>query len=201
MKVSNNSIRSSSPLKSVIVLSDANDKESDPKTILTCLAIRQICKEKEDVNNPHIIAELMNRENRQIALDAGANEIVSAGFYRTGIMLQSARYHNLSDIFHELLIYEDNTSSIFILENEKIPKVIKDKTFLQASEIFSRNREEKKPVILIGVRRLNSEGKPHVILNPLPKGKSKQSEFDVFRDGDALVVIAQCYPDLSFLKE
>ena len=84
--------------------------------------------------NPHIIAELMDREHRQIALDAGANEIVSAGFYRTGIMLQSARYHNLTDIFHELLIYEDGTSSIFILGNDNIPEAIDGKTFSQASE-------------------------------------------------------------------
>jgi uncharacterized protein len=187
--------------KSIIVLSDANDSESDPKTILTCLAIRQICKDEKEDFNPHIIAELMDRENRRIALDAGANEIVSAGFYRTGIMLQSARYHNLSDIFHELLIYEDNTSSIFILGNEKIPEVIDGKTFLAASDIFNRNRNEKNPVILIGVRRTSKDGKTHVILNPLPNCKSHNGEFDVFRGGDALVVIAQSYPDLSYLKE
>ncbi|MDO9578237.1 MAG: TAXI family TRAP transporter solute-binding subunit [Candidatus Cloacimonadales bacterium] len=187
--------------KSIIVLSDSGDSEPDPKAILTCLAIKQLCKDMKVEKKPHIIAELMDRANRQIALDAGADEIVSAGFYRTGIMLQSARYHNLSDIFHELLIYEDNTSSIFILQSDTIPKAIQGKTFPQASEIFNSNRDEKNPVILIGVRRTTKEGKSHVILNPLPDGKSHNGEFDVFRNGDALVVIAQAYPDLSYLKE
>ena len=194
--------------KSVIILTDTNDKDPDPKTILTCLAIRQLKKEMKEIHSPHIIAELMDRTNRQIALDAGANEIVSAGFYRTGIMLQSARYHNLSDIFHELLIYEDNTSSIYIIENDKLPKILKEKNFKEATEIFNENRDENNPVILIGVRRKCSkkndsgkeEEKTHVILNPRLNIKSHNGKFDTFQEGDALVVIAHSYPDLSNIK-
>ena len=194
--------------KSVIILSDPDDIEPDPKTILTCLAIRQLRKDLNEEHSPHIIAELMDRTNRQITLDAGANEIVSAGFYRTGIMLQSARYHNLSDIFHELLIYEDNTSSIFIIESDKLPKVLEGKTFQQAAEIFNENRNEENPVILIGVRRICNEKneygteikKAHVILNPRLDAKSHNGNFDKFQEGDALVVIAQAYPDLSNIK-
>lgn len=187
--------------KSVIILSDAADKEPDPKTVLTCLAIRQLQKESQESHSPHIIAELMDRDNRRITLDAGADEIVSAGFYRTGIMLQSARYHNLSDIFHELLIYEDNSSSIYIMESDKIPQCIIDKTFKEASELFNENRDEKNPVILIGVRRKCADGKSHVILNPMQNKNAHHGSFDTFRPTDALVVIAQSYPNLSNITE
>jgi len=191
--------------KSVIILSDTNDKEPDPKTILTCLAIRQLQKDLKETHAPHIIAELMDRTNRQITLDAGANEIVSAGFYRTGIMLQSARYHNLSDIFHELLIYEENTSSIFIIESEKLPEIIKGKSFQEAVDVFNQNRDEKNPVILIGVRRKckdakTDEEKVHVILNPRLNADSHNGKFEKFEEGDSLVVLAQSYPNLVNIK-
>jgi len=186
--------------KSVIILSDANDVEPDPKTILSCLAIRQLSKDLKDNHQPHIIAELMDRTNRKMALDAGANEIVSAGFYRTGIMLQSALYHNLSDIFHELLIYEKNSSSIFIIKKNQYADIFIGKTFQKASEIISKNCSNNNPVILIGVRRI-IDNKPTIILNPLLNGDSKNGKFDVFNAEDSMVVIAKSYPDLSKMKK
>ena len=187
--------------KSIIILSDAVDKNSepDPKTIMTCLAIRQLSKDLKDDHQPHIIAELMERANRKMALDAGANEIVSAGFYRTGIMLQSAIYHNLSDIFHELLIYEQNSSSIYIIEKNKYSNIFLGKTFNEATKLINANCKETNPVILIGVRRIINS-KSTVILNPLENGESKNGKFDVFNDTDAMVVIAHNYPNLSNIK-
>ncbi|NQT65107.1 MAG: TAXI family TRAP transporter solute-binding subunit [FCB group bacterium] len=186
--------------KSVIILSDPNDAEPDPKTILSCLAIRQLSKDLKEKYQPHIIAELMDRTNRKMALDAGANEIVSAGFYRTGIMLQSALYHNLSDIFHELLIYEKNSSSIFIIEKDQYSDIFIGKDFQKASEIISNNCNDINPVILIGVRR-TIDSKTTIILNPLVNGESKNGKFDVFNNDDAMVVIARNHPDLSKIKK
>ena len=186
--------------KSVIILSDTNDVEPDPKTILSCLAIRQLSKDLKNNHQPHIIAELMDRTNRKMALDAGANEIVSAGFYRTGIMLQSALYHNLSDIFHELLIYEKDSSSIFIIEKNQFADIFIGKTFQKVSEIISKNCSDNNPVILIGVRRI-IDNKPTIILNPLLNGDSKNGKFDVFNTEDSMVVIARSCPDLSKMKK
>ncbi len=185
--------------KSIIILSDAVDKEPDPKTIMTCLAIRQLSKDLKDDHQPHIIAELMERTNRKMALDAGATEIVSAGFYRTGIMLQSAIYHNLSDIFHELLIYEQNSSSIYIIEKSKYSDIFIGKTFSEATELINNSCKDSNPVILIGVRRVINN-KATVILNPLVNGESKNGKFDVFNDTDAMVVIAHNYPNLMPIK-
>jgi uncharacterized protein len=181
--------------ESVIILAGKNNVSSDPLTILTCLSIEKLCK-KLKVVKPHIIAELMNRENRQIALDAGAAEIVSAGYYRTGIMLQSALFPNLSDIFHELLSYGNDKTSVYILEEDRYPKELQKKSFQDIVGIINENRMEENPVILLGIRRDHS-----MILNP-QKNVAEDSDkyFDILKEGDALVVIAQKHPNLTNIK-
>jgi len=181
--------------KSVIILSREESDDPDPKAVLSCLAISKLAN-AENKPKPHIIVELMDRNNRQITLDAGADEIVSAGFYRTGIMLQSALYHKLSDIFHELLIYQENTNSFFIISKEKFPSILLGKTFQEASEIINKNRDIKNPTILIGVKRNNE-----VILNPPADSRYfEEKNFNTFKEGDALVVMSYKLPDLSNLK-
>lgn len=182
--------------QSVIILSNEEHEKPDPSTVLTCLAIDKLSKRLKLEEKPHIVVELMDSENRELALDAGANEIVSAGFYRTGIMLQSALYPGLSDIFHELLSYGENKTSVFIIPKSGFPKSLLGKTFQEASEIINRQRYDKNTVVLIGVRRKNK-----VILNPL-KGTSAASDkiFDRFEEGDTLVVLSDRPPDLSKLQ-
>ena len=182
--------------ESVIILAGNSDATiADPMTILTCLSIFKLCQ-KLEVKKPRIIAELMNRENREIALDAGADEIVSAGFYRTGIMLQSALFPNLSDIFHELLSYGSDKTSVYILNEDRSSVGLYGKSFGEIAEIINSNRIEDNPVILLGIRR---DGK--VMLNPQSNVSEKSNKyFDVLKEGDALVVIAQKHPDLQNLK-
>lgn len=182
--------------ESIIILArNSNAIIADPMTILTCLSIDKLCA-KLEVKKPRIIAELMNRENREIALDAGADEIVSAGFYRTGIMLQSALFPNLSDIFHELLSYGSEKTSVYILEEDRYSKDLFGKSFSEIVDIINKNRKEENPVILLGIRR---EGK--VMLNPQNNVSEKSNKyFDVLKKGDALAVIAQKHPYLTNLK-
>lgn len=182
--------------ESVIILSSQEHKNPDPLTVLTCLAIDKLSKRLNISTKPHIIAELMDRNNREIALDAGANEIVSAGFYRTGIMLQSALYPSLSDIFHELLSYGENKTSVFIISEDRFPKALLGKTFQEASDIINKQRDDRNPVILIGVKRNDK-----VILNPRNDAPTESGKkFDYFKKGDALAVMSHKLPDLSTLK-
>jgi TRAP transporter TAXI family solute receptor len=182
--------------ESIIILAGTNDATvADPMTILTCLSIEKLCT-KLVVKKPRIIAELMNRENREIALSAGADEIVSAGFYRTGIMLQSALFPNLSDIFHELLSYGTEKTSVYILDENHYSSDLFGKSFQDITSIINKNRKEDNPIILLGIRRDNK-----VMLNPqanLPEGSDKY--FDVLKEGDSLAVIAQKHPSLKKIK-
>ncbi|KAA3663373.1 MAG: hypothetical protein DWQ10_00280, partial [Calditrichaeota bacterium] len=188
--------------KSVIILSDATNDKPDPQTIICCLAIDKLAKaglnrksgQKASSNEnakPHIIAELMDRSNRDLAKQAGADEVVSAGFYRTGIMLQSALYHGLSDIFHDLLQYEDTKTSVYIVELSRVKNVAeyKNKSFIEVANLLNNAKLKANSAILIGVKR---DGK--VLLNPQSAGK--KAEFDKFKENDALIVLADKYPQL-----
>jgi TRAP transporter TAXI family solute receptor len=178
--------------ESVIILAGENHENSDPLTILTCLSIEKLCKRLK-VEKPHIIAELMNRDNRQIAIEAGADEIVSAGYYRTGIMLQSALYPQLSDIYHELLSYGENKTSVYIIDEKNYSKSLEGKTFKEIVDIINKNRDEDNPIILLGIKR-----NKNMILNPQESvDKSSAKYFDNLKGGDSLVVIAQKYPNLQ----
>ncbi|KAA3616245.1 MAG: hypothetical protein DWQ05_10900 [Calditrichaeota bacterium] len=177
--------------KSVIILSDQNNDKPDPQTIICCLAIDKLAKKTK----PYIIAELMDRSNKELTEGAGANEVVSAGFYRTGIMLQSALYHGMSHIFHELLQYEQNKTSVFIVTEKNIPQEFYDEklTFQDAARKINEKRKAPNPVILIGVKRGDQ-----IILNP-HSGKKRSSKdviFDHIKKGDALVVLAEKFPKL-----
>ena len=178
--------------ESVIILASKNDSSADPMTILTCLSIEKLCK-KLEIDKPHIIAELMNRDNREIALEAGADEIVSAGYYRTGIMLQTALYPNLSDIFHELLTYGEDKTSVFIVEADHYSKDLFGKNFPELISIINKNRDEVNPVILFGIRR----GKTMMVNPQKIDGKESNQYFDTLEEGDALVVLAEKFPDLT----
>ncbi len=182
--------------ESIIILAGNSEATvADPMTILTCLSIEKLCQ-KLKVKKPRIIAELMDRENREIALDAGADEIVSAGFYRTGIMLQSALFPNLSDIFHELLSYGNEKTSVYILDEDRYSQNLYGKSFSEIVDIINKNREEDNPVILLGIRR---DGK--VMLNPQSNVSEESNKyFDVLKKGDALAIIAQKHPYLTDLN-
>jgi len=177
--------------KSVIILANPKNNNPDPESALICLAIKKLADKNK---KPHIIVEIINPQNREHLLDAGADEVVSAGFYRTGIMLQSALYHNLSDIYHELLTYSKVGNEVYIIPEDKLPKSIIGKTFKEASEIINNNRDAKNPAILVGVRRNKK-----VILNPKDEG-TKEKKFDKFQNGDSLIVMSYRLPDLLNIK-
>ena len=78
-----------------------------------------------------------------------------------------------------------------MLGGDKFPKVLAEKamSFEDALKLFANNRDKKNPSILLGVKRNGN-----IILNP------KKGQFDRFKDGDSLIVMAFESPDLSGLK-
>ena len=179
--------------KSVILLADPSQKDPDPTTAIICLAIRKLSGSK---TSPHIICEILNHQKREHLLDAGANEVVSAGFYRTGIMLQSALNKQLSDIYHQLLIITEDTNEFYIIDTNEFPDTFYGKTFVELSDILLKNRDTVNPVILAGIRRGE-----HVLLNPIKNSDDNgPSSFDVLKEGDALIVMAYKTPNIKKYK-
>jgi Trk K+ transport system NAD-binding subunit len=61
---------------SVVILTDEREgKHADGKSVLTCIAIRNICRGE---TQPNVSAECRNPNNRQHLRKAGADEIISS---------------------------------------------------------------------------------------------------------------------------
>lgn len=74
----------------------AADQDVDARTILGALALRRLAPEI------HLIVELLERDNRFHAVNAGANEVVSTEAY-TGTMLSyAARFPGMSVVFEDV---------------------------------------------------------------------------------------------------
>lgn len=175
--------------KSIIILADERCPDPDAKTALIALAVTKL--EKEQVKKPHIVAEVINHRKIEHLTDAGVDEWICATDYGLGIMAQCALYQKLSEVYHQLLTYSKDTNEIYMVAGENFPRVfIENKmTFKEVSKFLNENRDSENPVIPVGIKRGE-----RVILNP------RENEFDYFKEGDSLIVIAFKAPNLSTKK-
>ena len=92
---------------SVVILCDAREgKHSDGKSILTCIAIRDMCRAD---HRPNIVVECHNPHNRFHLQKAGADEIVSSDSLGLRLLARSALFHGMTQFYQELLtVRRDN---------------------------------------------------------------------------------------------
>ena len=172
---------------SVIILADEEFPDPDAKTALIALALTHLTKDL--AKKPHVIAEVMNHHKIKHLLDAGIDEWVCANDYGLGILAQSALYGKLSEVYQQLLTYSKDTNELYIVDDHHYPQCLLGMNFTEIAELLNHNKPPDNPVILLGVKRGEQ-----VILNP------KEHEFDVFKSGDNLIVVAFDPPDLNHLE-
>lgn len=170
--------------KSVIILADPVSSDPDAKTALISLAITKL--EQELPQKPHIIAEVTSPNKVQHLVDAGVDEWVCSTDYSLGILAQAALFGKISDVYQQLLTYSAETNEIYLVGDEKYPRAFHGRSFHDVAQLLNTQRSAENPAILIGVKR-----EERVILNP------RRDEFDVFRPGDTLIVMAFDQPDLQ----
>ncbi len=149
---------------------------------------------------PHIVAETKNHRKMSHLKAAGIDEIICSSDYGIGILAQCAIYNKLSEVYHDLLTYSDDTNEIYQLDNTDIPgdiweKVFKGKSFYEVSKYFMDISDKSDdPVILVGVRSAN-----RVFINPRRNGRAYR--FDRFEDieRDHPIFISYTKPDLKKL--
>ena len=173
---------------SVIILADYTFPDPDAKTALIALALYRLTREIPQ--RPHVIAEVTNHHKIQHLLDAGVDEWVCSHDYGLGILAQSALYGKLSEVYQQLLTYSSDTNEIYMVDEHHYPQSFFGKTFTDVADILNHQKHAENPAILLGVKRASQ-----VILNPKPR------EFDVFKSGDFLIVVAFDPPDLGYLEE
>ena len=179
--------------RSVILLANEDSPEPDAESALIALAITRLC---DGGRKPHIVVEAKNHRKMQHLQDAGADEVVCATDYGLGILAQSALHAKLSDVYHNLLTYSQDTNEVYIVEGERFPKAVLGMSFREAAAYLQEHRDLSNPAILIGVKRHG-----RTILNPMESWDGPTEErFERFQEGDALIVLAYDPPDFSHLN-
>ncbi len=127
---------------SVVILSD--DREGK---ILTCIAIRSICRGEVQ---PNVTAECRNPANRHHLKKAGADEIISSDELGLRLLARSALYHGMTRVYQELLTVGRDANEMFLFP---APEGLIGKDFSELSAMFSRHRGDRKSCLLIGIQR------------------------------------------------
>lgn len=160
---------------SVIILTDEREgKHADGKSILTCIAVRGICKGDRQ---PNITAECRSAANRHHLKKAGADEIISSDELGLRLLARSALYHGMTQVYQELLTVGRNANEMYLLP---IPESFHGKDFAELSAMFSRYRDDKRSCLLVGIQR-----DEEMILNPIG------SEAGPVEKGDRLIVMSR----------
>jgi voltage-gated potassium channel len=133
---------------SVVILSDDREgKHADGKSVLTCIAIRSICRGDRQ---PNVTAECRNAANRRHLKKAGADEIISSDELGLRLLARSALYHGMTRVYQELLTVGRDANEMYLLA---APEGLIGKDFAELSAMFSRKRDDKRACLLVGIQR------------------------------------------------
>jgi voltage-gated potassium channel len=133
---------------SVVVLTDDREgKHADGKSVLTCIAIRNICRGDRQ---PNISAECRNPNNRHHLQKAGADEIISSDELGLKLLARSALFHGMTRVYQELLTVGRDANEMYLLP---APAGLVGKDFVELTGMFARHRGDRKSCLLIGIQR------------------------------------------------
>jgi Trk K+ transport system NAD-binding subunit len=142
---------------SVVVLTDDRQGEhADGKTILTCIAIRNICRGGA---SPNIAVECRNPNIRHHLLKAGADEIISSDELGLRLLARTALFHGMTRVYQELLTVGKDANEMYLLP---VPEELVGRDFVEVASMFLRHRDDRRSCMLIGLQRGES-----MILNPI----------------------------------
>ncbi|HZW35205.1 MAG TPA: NAD-binding protein [Isosphaeraceae bacterium] len=166
---------------SVVVLSDTREgKHADGKSILICIAIRQICRGE---HQPNLVVECHNPSNRHHLLKAGASEVVSSDSLGLRLLARSALFHGMSQFYQELLTVRRDANEVYLVP---APKEMVGLTFNEVSELFLRYRNDRRSCLLIGIQRGEE-----MMINPIG------DEAGPLQAHDQLILLSRIYPSAA----
>jgi Trk K+ transport system NAD-binding subunit len=131
----------------VVLSDDREGRHADGKSILTCIAIRGICRGEQQ---PNVTVECRNPANRHHLKKAGADEIISSDQLGLRLLARSALYHGMTRVYQELLTVGRDANEMYLLP---APEGLVGKDFAELSGMFSRHRGDRSSCLLIGIQR------------------------------------------------
>ena len=163
---------------SVVILSDSREgKHADGKSILTCIAIRQICRGEHE---PNIVVECHNPNNRFHLLKAGASEIVSSDSLGIRLLARSALFHGMTQFYQELLTVRRDANEVYLVP---APAGLVGLEFVELAEMFMRYRKDRRSCLLIGIQRGEE-----MLINPIG------DEAGPLQADDQLILLSRILP-------
>ena len=169
---------------SVVILSDdRQDQHADGKTIVCCIAIKNVCVEERQ---PNIVAECQDPKYLPHMRKAGADEVISAADFGLRLMARASLFHGMTRVYQELLSVRRDANELYLVP---VPAQLVGMNFVAAANVFLPDRTSMKACLLIGLYRGET-----MMLNPV------DGEAGPLREGDELILLSQTLPDLSRLR-
>ncbi|MFO0893234.1 MAG: NAD-binding protein [Isosphaeraceae bacterium] len=162
---------------SVVVLTDEREGHyADGKSILICIAIRNICRGE---SQPSVAAECSNPANLRHLRKAGADEVISSAELGLRLLARTALYHGMTRVYQELLTVGRDANEMYLLP---APEEFIGKDFVDIAGRFLRDRADKRSCLLLGIQR-----DEEMMLNPIGH------EAGPLREGDQLIVMSRVF--------
>jgi voltage-gated potassium channel len=166
---------------SVVILTDDREgKHADGKSILTCIAIRNVSRGE---SQPNVAAECRNPSNRHHFRKAGADEIISSDELGLRLMARSALFHGMTRVYQELLTVGRDANEMYLLA---APSALVGKDFVELTGMFARYRNDRRSCLLIGIHRGEE-----MMLNPIG------GEAGPLQRDDQLILLSRVFLDPS----
>ena len=170
---------------SVVILSDdRQDQHADGKTIVCCIAVKNVCVQER---RPNIVAECQDPKYRSHMRKAGADEVISAADFGLRLIARASLFHGMTRVYQELLSVRRDANEMYLVP---VPAQLVGMDFVAAANVFLPDRTNMKACLLIGFYRGET-----MTLNPVG------GEAGPLCEGDELILLSQTQPDLSRLLE
>lgn len=164
----------------VILTDDRQGQHADGKTIVCCIAVKNIC---QGDNQPNIVVECRDPKYRPHMRKAGADEVMSAAEFGLRLLARAALFHGMTRVYQELLTVGRDANEMYLVA---VPEALLGKNFIEVSNLFLNDRSNRNACLLIGIFRGEK-----MMLNPVG------GEAGALIMGDELILLSPILPDLT----
>ncbi len=174
--------------RAILVLAREEEGLDDPdaETAMILLSLKRVFegvkKDRKDENEsdglkgkdkvkPTVVAEAEKVTSVELLKQAGADVVVSSEEFAGGLVVQSASYPGLHEVYYQLLRYSNDTNEFHMIEmkqlkekNKEIYNKLKGRNFKEVVDTILKASPPDNPMIVVGLS-VEVEGKDHFVKN------------------------------------
>ena len=111
----------------VILADDRQGPHADGKTIVCCIAVKNVCRGEQQ---PNVVVECRDPKYRSHMRKAGADEIISAAEFGLRLLARAALFHGMTRVYQELLTVGRDANEMYLVP---APPGLVGKAFVEAA--------------------------------------------------------------------